>query len=119
MTPFDRLTWVASLVAPLAAWLILVLFGAFVSREALPAWLVSAKTAAWLSALLVIVWLAAHLTVRLHSRRARGFSRDEQAELSFKLNTGRGYGHWRSLMRKAGKTWYHGRSHAGEHPRYD
>jgi len=36
MTPFDRLTWVASFVAPLVGWLILVLFGAFVSQEAFP-----------------------------------------------------------------------------------
>ena len=72
MTPFDRLTWVASFVAPLVGWLILVLFGAFVSQEAVPAPLISPKAAAWLSALLVLVWLASHLTVRFHSRRASG-----------------------------------------------
>lgn len=119
MTPFDRLTWVASFVAPLVGWLILVLFGAFVSQEALPARLISPKAAAWLSALLVLAWLASHLTVRFHSRRAREFSRDEQSELSFQLSRGRGYARWRHLMRGVGKTWYRGRSHAGEHPRYD
>ena len=119
MTPFDRLTWVASFVAPLVGWLILVLFGAFVSQEALPARLISPQAAAWLSALLVLVWLASHVAVRVHSRRAREFSRDDQAELSFRLNRGRGYSHWRTLMRGVGKTWYRGRGHGGEHPRYD
>jgi hypothetical protein len=118
MTPFDRLTWVASFLAPLVGWLIVVLFGAFVSQEALPARLVSPRTAAWLSALLVLIWLASHLTVRFHGRRARDFSRDDKAELAFRLNSGHGYAHWRALMRGAGKTWYRGRSH-GEHPRYD
>ena len=115
MTLKDRLTWIGSWVAPVAAWLVVLAFALQVVGQS-PG---DPRIHAWIISFFVLLWCAGHLAVRLHGSLAAGLSRDERAELHFKLNMGRGYAHWRDLMRRQGRSWYGGRSHSGERPRYD
>jgi hypothetical protein len=117
MTPRDRLAWIASWVAPLTGWLVLLGLVVALLRPDLARFLGRPDWHAWLLSALVLAWFASHLTVRFHSRRV--FSRDEHSELHFRLDRGRGYSHWRQLMRQHGKTWWGGKSHSGERPRFD
>ena len=117
MSPRDRLAWIASWAAPLAAWLALLGVAVALFRPDLARFLGRPDWDAWLISLLVVVWLASHLTIRFHSRAV--FSRDDHAELHFRLDRGHGYSTWRRLMRQQGKTWWGGKSHSGERPRYD
>jgi hypothetical protein len=117
MTPRDRFAWIASWVAPLAAWVALLGLVIALVRPDLARFLGRPDWHAWLLSFLVLLWFASHLTVRFHSRRV--FSRDQHSELHFRLDRGRGYSHWRRLMRQHGKTWWGGKSHSGERPRFD
>jgi hypothetical protein len=116
MTLKDRLAWIGSWVAPIAGWIVVLAFAATVVWPQLRQ--SGGRIHAWIISALVLLWFAGHLAVRLHGSLAAGLSRDERAELHFKLNVGRGYAHWRELMRRQGRS-YGGRSHSGERPRYD
>src|SRR5574341_535369 len=116
MTLRDRIAWVGSWVAPVAGWIVLLVFAAMVVWPQLRLSAEQGRIHAWIISALVLLWFAGHLAVRLHGSLAAGLSRDERAELHFKLNVGRGYSHWRDLMRRQGRTWYGGRSHSGERP---
>jgi hypothetical protein len=115
----ERGVWIASWVAPAAGWAALLVLGLFVAWPRARLAASSGGFHAWLIAGLVLAWLIAHLAVRFHGTAWGGFSRDERAELKWKLNVGRGYAHWRELMRRRGAHWYGGRSHSGERPRFD
>ena len=115
----DKIAWIGSWVAPVAGWLALLVFAAVVVWPRLPQTVGEGRIHAWIISALVLLWFAGHLAVRLHGSLAAGLSRDERAELHFKLNVGRGYAHWRDLMRKQGRSWQGSRSHSGGRPRYD
>ncbi len=115
----ERLVWLASWLAPIAWWAALLLFGVFVLRPQLRGLGGKVELHAWAISLCVLIALVAHALVMHHGVTAPHFSHDEKAELRWKLRTGRGYAHWRTLMRKHERTWYKGRSHSGERPRYD
>jgi hypothetical protein len=117
MAPRDRVAWIASWAAPVAAWLVLLGLAVALLRPDLAGLFGRPELHAWLLSALVLLWLASHLTVRFHSRAT--FSRDEHSELHFRLDRGRGYSAWRRLMRQRGKTWWGGKSHSGERPRFD
>lgn len=115
----DRVVWALSWVAPVAGWTTLVAFGALVAWPQMRQAAGEGKIHAWIIALLALLWCFGHLAVRLHGTYAAGLSRDDKVELRWKLNVGKGYAHWRDLMRRQGHTWYGGRSHSGGRPRYD
>jgi hypothetical protein len=116
LTAWERVVWIASWVAPLARWAVFIAFGLVV---AWPAMRRDALLAAWLVAGLAGVAFGAHFLVWHHSARAEHFSPEERAHLASKLRRAGGHGHWRALMTKYQRTWYKGRSHSGERPRYD
>jgi hypothetical protein len=119
MTLKDRIAWVGSWVAPVAGWIVVIAFAALVMWPRLRRTPADGRIDAWVISFFVLLWFAGHLAVRLHGSFAADLSRDERAELHFKLNLGRGYSHWRDLMRRQGRSWYGGRSHQGGRPRYD
>jgi len=114
-----RLVWLASWLAPTAFWAALLLFGAFIVWPQFRGLGSRAELHAWAISLCVLVALVAHALVMHHGTTAPHFSHDEKAELRWKLRTGRGHAHWRALMKRKQATWYKGRSHSGERPRYD
>lgn len=119
MTRWEKIVWLASWLAPLAGWAALVLFGLSVVRPSVGGLAARGDLLAWVVGLCVLLAFAAHMLVMHHGATGGHFSRDEQAELRWKLQTGRGHSRWRELMRKHQRTWYKGRSHSGERPRYD
>lgn len=116
LSRFERAVWVASWVAPLARWAVFIAFGLVVAWPALRSdpWL-----AAWVIVGLVVIGFLAHFLVWHHGTRAEHFNEQERAHLSGRLLRAGGHGDWRALMRKYQRTWYRGRSHSGERPRYD
>ncbi|MCU0241222.1 MAG: hypothetical protein MUF51_02220 [Vicinamibacteria bacterium] len=115
----ERAYWAASYVGPALWWLACLLFGLVVfwpmlrDNVVMQAWLFG------LGVISALIAFASHTFLRRHSARAAHFSPEERALLRTRLKWGRGYGHWRALMRRHQRTWYRGRSHAGERPRYD
>ena len=116
---WERLVWLASWLAPTAFWAALLLFGLAVLRPQLRGFGGRVELHAWAISLCVLVALVAHALLMHHGATAPHFTHDERAELQWKLKTGRGHGHWRALMKQKRATWYKGRSHSGERPRYD
>jgi uncharacterized membrane protein YfcA len=109
----DRRSWFLSWLAN-GSWLIVaVLFGAYVG---IPAQYLEAPTLAWAVTLAVIVLALTHLGLRRHGSRVGTPPRREPR------------GPWRTASKRAGGTrehvahapsWYKGRSHSGERPRFD
>lgn len=118
MSLWERIVWIGSWVAPLAWCAAFLFLGALVLWPELGRPAGGGRLLAWLISALVLA-LAAHLLVSAHGGLTRTFSRDEKAELAWKLARGGGHGHWRRLMRQRQRHWYKGRSHSGERPRYD
>jgi hypothetical protein len=115
----DVLVWLASWAAPMGASAALVLFGLFVLWPRLRGLGARVELLAWALGLCLVVAVLSHLIVSHHGATSTHFTHDEKAELQFKLRRGRGYGHWRRLMRQKRLSWYKGRSHSGERPRFD
>lgn len=118
MSRWERIVWIASWLAPVAWCAVFALFGLFVLWPSLRG-LGDARLHAWALGICVLVALVLHILVMHHGVTTTHFSRDEKAELRWKLKVGRGYSHWRGLMRQHERTWYHGRSHTSARPRYD
>ena len=116
LSRWERAVWVASWVAPLAAWGAFVVFGLVVAWPALRS---GGAAAAWVIGALVIVGFVAHFLVWHHGSRAPHFTPEERAHLAGKLARAGGHGHWRALMRKHQRTWPRGRSGSGARPRFD
>lgn len=115
----DLLVWLASWIAPIGGCAALLLFGLFVLRPRLGALGTRVDVLAWGLGFLLVVAVLSHLVVTHHGATSAHFTHDEKAELQFKLRRGRGYGHWRRLMKHKRGSWYKGRSHSGERPRFD
>jgi hypothetical protein len=118
MTLRDRVAWASSWVAPLAglAAVAVLLLLVFAPMRTL---LSDGRAVAWVVGVLVVLFVLSHLTIRLHTGYSGRFGPDEQAQLRFKLDRGRGYRHWRELMQGRGAGPHPGRSHSGERPRFD
>lgn len=115
---WERLVWLASWVAPIAGAAALLLFGLYVLWPRLGGLRAGVELQAWVIGLCLLALLA-HAMVMHHGATAPHFTHDEKSELRFKLRTGRGHAHWRALMKQKQRSWYKGRSHSGERPRYD
>ena len=118
MTRWERLVWLASWVAPLSAWAALLAFGWYVvhGRGSIAT---SPRMIIWIVGALVMVAALTHLTVGLHALHSSRFAPQERSELRRRLSRGTGHSHWRRLMRQSHSSWYKGRSHSGERPRFD
>lgn len=118
-TFWERVTWIASWVAPLGWSASLLLFALLVAWPELGRLAGEGRDVAWLVGFFVLLGLSGHVAVMAHGTVTSHFSRDEKAELRWKLHSGAGYSHWRRLMRKHERTWHKGRSASGARPKYD
>ncbi len=116
LTRWEKLVWIASWLAPIAGWAAFILIGLAI---AWPQIRMSAETVAWMIGGCVLAALIAHAMVWHHGATTEHFSNEERKHLSRRLKRAGGHGHWRALMKKYQRTWYKGRSHSGERPRFD
>ncbi len=118
MSLWERIAWVGSWVAPVGWAATALLLGVWVVWPRISAGMADGQLHAWLLAALALA-VVPHLVVNAHSTFTKTFTRDEKAELRVKLGLVGRYSHWRRLMRRHQRSWYRGRSHSGERPRYD
>jgi hypothetical protein len=114
--PRRILQWLGR-AAPVFGIAILLAFGVLVVTGTVQQVRFPPVAAAWISALLVLAWFLTRLPWRTHfAQRPR--ARDEQEELSFEMDHGRGPTGWRNRGRTRARPW-HGRSPDGRRPQFD